>query len=103
MENSLVVNAFVKHFNKVHLTYEAVGDALEALSTVSRDDIDNLMDHLVTNATPAEFLGICVNVDVGGFLKLTVILTIQSFALTSMMLTVVFLIILQQNLKINVV
>lgn len=56
MEKSFLVNAFVKHFNKVHLTYEAVGDALEALTTVSRDEIDNLMEHLITNATPAEFL-----------------------------------------------
>lgn len=69
MENSFVVNAFVKHFDKVHLTYEAVGEALEALTTVSRDDIDNLMDHLITNATPSEFLGICVNVGVGGLSK----------------------------------
>lgn len=69
MENSLLVNAFVKHFNKVHLTYEAVGDALEALTTVSRDDIDNLMEHLITNATPAEFLAECANVDVGGVLE----------------------------------
>ena len=69
MENSFLVNAFVKHFNKVHLTYEAVGDALEALTTVSRVEIDNLMEHLITNATPAEFLAECANVDVGGVLE----------------------------------
>lgn len=69
MEKSFLVNAFVKHFNKVHLTYEAVGDALEALTTVSRDEIDNLMEHLITNATPAEFLAECANVDVGGVLE----------------------------------
>lgn len=69
MENDFLVNAFVKHFEKVHLTYEAVGDALEALTTVPREDIDSLMNHLVTNATPAEFIGICYKVNAGGVSK----------------------------------